>query len=127
MAASTSARPARRSKASHPSGCSSPAASNPAPDAPNDGCSATEPAPKDGSVTSNADTDWTAAASKATKAARSGPDGRSWPTTLKPSPSEPGETLRKLLRQEQPLTSEAAAREHSAAVSFLTGLSAASS
>ena len=32
-------------------------------------------------------------ASKATKAARSGPDGRSWPTTLTPSPSDPDETL----------------------------------
>ena len=59
-AASTSARPARRSKTSSPTGCSSPAANNPAPNAPNDGCSATEPAPKAGSATSNAATAWTA-------------------------------------------------------------------
>src|ERR1035441_2297048 len=104
MAGSTSARPARRSKTSHQTRCSSLAASNPAPDAPNAGCSATEPAPRDGSATSNAATGWTAAASKATKAARSGLDGRSSPTTLTRSPSEPGETPRKLLRQEQPLT-----------------------
>ena len=41
----------------------------------NDDCSATEPAPKAGLATSNAATGWTAAASKATKASRSGPDG----------------------------------------------------
>ncbi len=44
-------------------------------------------------VTSNAATDWIDPVSKATKASRSGPDGRSWPTTLTRSPSEPGETL----------------------------------
>ena len=60
-AGSTSARPARHSKitTSIPTGCSSPAVNNQAPNAPNDECSATEPAPKDGSVTSNAATAWT--------------------------------------------------------------------
>src|SRR5947209_18082814 len=104
MVHSTPARPARRSKTSRPSACSSQGASNPAPNVPNDGCSATEPAPKGGSATSNAATGWTDPASRATKAARSGPDGRSSPTTLTPSLSEPDETLRKLLRQEPPLT-----------------------
>ena len=75
-AGSTSARPRQaleRSRAQ--SGCSSPAANNPAPNAPSAGCSATGPAPKDGSVTSNAATGWTDPGSKATKASRSGPDG----------------------------------------------------
>ena len=48
---------------------------------------------RDGSATSNAATDWTDPASKATKASRSGPDGRSSPTTLTRSPSGSGETL----------------------------------
>ena len=56
MAASRSARPPSSSKISNPSGCSSPDASNPAPDAPNAACSATAPAPKDASATSNAPT-----------------------------------------------------------------------
>jgi transposase, IS5 family len=51
-----------------PKGCSSPAASNPAPDAPSAVCSATEPAPRAGSATSNAATGCTAAASRATTA-----------------------------------------------------------
>ena len=49
----------------------------PGSDAPSGGCSATEPAPRAGSATSNAATAWTDPGSKATKAARSGPDGRS--------------------------------------------------
>ena len=69
-----SARPARRSKTLRPSGCSSPAANSPAPNAPNAGCSATEPAPKAASATSNAATAWTEAGSRATRATRSGPD-----------------------------------------------------
>ena len=88
-------RPDQRgaSKTSHRTGCSSPAANNPAPNAPNDECRSTEPAPKDGSATSNAATAWTDPASKATKASRSGTDGRSSPTTLTRSPSGSGETL----------------------------------
>ena len=49
-------RQALQNTAWSPSGCSSPGANNPAADAPNDGCSATGPAPKAGSVTSNAAT-----------------------------------------------------------------------
>ena len=45
------------------------------------------------------------AASKATKASRSGPDGRSSPTTLTRSPSEAGETLAEALDQ-SPLTTK---------------------
>ena len=101
---------------------SSLAANSPAPNAPNGGCESTEPAPKDGSATSNAATEWTDPASKATKASRSGPGGRSSPTTATRSPSEPGETLPTLLDQEQPIHCDPAAQDHSAAVSFLKGL-----
>ena len=45
-----------------------------------------------GSVTSNAATAWTDPASRETKTAKSGPDGRSWPTTPR-SPSATNETL----------------------------------
>jgi hypothetical protein len=77
----------------NPERVSSPAANSPAAGARSGECSATEPAPKDASVTSNAATAWTDPGSKATTAARSGRDGRSWPTTLTPSPSGSDETL----------------------------------
>ena len=65
------------------------------------GCGATERAPRGGSATSNAATGWTDPASKATKAARSGLNGRSWPTTPTPSPSGAVKHSQPLLRQEQ--------------------------
>ena len=83
-AASPLARRPSNSKTSIPNASSSPDASNPAPDAPNEGCSATAPAPKDASATSNAATACAAAASKAMTARRPGPDGASWPTTSTP-------------------------------------------
>ena len=56
----------------------------PAPNAPNAAYSATAPAPKDASATSNAATACAAAASKAMTARRPGPDGASSPTTSTP-------------------------------------------
>jgi hypothetical protein len=76
-----------------PDRCSSLAVNNPAAGVRNDGFRSTEPGPRDGSATLNAATTWTAPASKATKASRSGTDGRSWRTTLTRSPSGSGETL----------------------------------
>ena len=73
-------------------GATSPAARNPAPGAPAAADSATAPAQKDGSATSNAATACAAAASKATKATRSGTDGRPSPTTPTPTPPSRKET-----------------------------------
>ena len=64
-----------------------PAARSKAPGAPAAADSATAPAPRDGSATSNAATAYAAAASKATQATRSGTDGRSSPTTPTPTPA----------------------------------------
>ena len=59
MAGSCPARPTRALEDLHPRRCSSRAARSPAPNAPNAGCGATEPAPRAGSATSNAATGWT--------------------------------------------------------------------
>jgi hypothetical protein len=64
---------------------------------------------------------------KATRAGRSGLSGGSCPTTSTPSPSEPGETLPSVtLHKSKPIHVRPAARDHSAAVSYLRSLSAAS-
>ena len=57
--------------------------------APSAACSATAPAPRAASATSNAATASTAAASRATRASRSGLAGRSSPTTPTPTPNSP--------------------------------------
>ena len=99
----------------------------PPPDAHNDGCGAAERAPRAGSVTLNAAGLGPDAASKATRAGRSGLSGRSSPTTPTRSPSGSSETCQPLLRQEQnPITTNGHARDHSAVVSYLTSFSAAS-
>ena len=71
----------------------SPAATNPAAAEPASAEPAIGPASRAGSVTSNAATDCADPGSKEMTGCRSGPDGRSSPTTSTPSPSAPAETL----------------------------------
>jgi hypothetical protein len=68
----------------------------------------TEPAPKAASATSNAATDSTNPGSKANTGHAPGTPGRSPPTTLTPSPSEPTETIQQLDQSEIHLPGTAA-------------------
>ena len=84
-AGSNRPRPTPRSRA-WPTRCTSPAARRTGLGAPAAADSATAPARRDGSATSNAATACAAAASKATKATGSGTAGRPSPTTPPPTP-----------------------------------------
>ena len=92
-AASLPVRPEKRSPTSPTTRSTSPTSTNPAAGGPANAEPDTGPGSRDGSVTSNAATGCAGPDSKEITGCRSGPGGRSSPTTSTRSPSEPTETL----------------------------------